>query len=253
MTDTKIIWHKIIDSTNLEAHRQKEQFSDFTIFAAEFQTAGRGQRGNVWESAACQNLTFTILLKPANVHPSNQFVISEVVALGVASYLEEKGLKPKIKWPNDIYVDNLKICGILIEHSVQRDRLSESIAGIGLNVNQLEFNSDAPNPTSLILELRRRVNKDQGDFELDKELVTLSEHLKKYYAMIGVDENKLEQEYLSRLYQKDQVATYVDMTKDEEFQGIILGVTKNACLIIRDTDGQDRQFAFKELKYLIPQ
>ena len=251
MTNFEIKWYKEIDSTNLEVSRKESEHNDFTIFAAEFQTAGRGQRGNKWESAIGRNLTFSILLKPANLHPVNQFRISEVVALGVVSYLQSKGLSPKIKWPNDIYVDDLKICGILIEHSIINDRLSVSIAGIGVNVNQTSFQSDAPNPTSLILELRKRIDPSAELLSLTDELPVLAAHINGYYSRMNIDYKAIEEEYLSKLYRKNIVSKFIDMRTDKEFMGSIQGIDKNACLIIKDTDNQDRHFTFKELKYII--
>ena len=111
-----IIWFETLDSTNSEANRRMEDAEDFTVYAARFQTNGRGQKGNTWESAVGENLTFSIIVKPAGLKAEDQFLLSEVAALGVVSYLTSKGLEAKIKWPNDIYVFDNKICGILIEH-----------------------------------------------------------------------------------------------------------------------------------------
>lgn len=155
MIDVRVNWFKEIDSTNSQAHRCRHEASDFTVWAAEFQTAGRGQRGNTWESAVGENLTFSILLKPTNFLSTRQFELSQVVALGVVDYLATHGIEAKIKWPNDIYVGDRKICGILIENVLSGDTLSVCIAGIGVNLNQTVFRSDAPNPTSLLIELGR--------------------------------------------------------------------------------------------------
>lgn len=114
------------------------------------QTAGRGQRGNHWEAEPGKNITLSLMLRPEGIAANRQFEISEAVALGVADAVEELGVeRVAVKWPNDIYVGDSKIAGILIENSLSGTAIARSIAGIGLNVNQTEFHSDAPNPVSL--------------------------------------------------------------------------------------------------------
>lgn len=114
------------------------------------QTAGRGQRGNSWEAEPGRNITLSLMLRPEEIDVSRQFEISEAVALGIVDLLRSLGLEAvSVKWPNDIYVGNRKICGILIENALSGNRIARSIAGIGLNVNQTEFRSDAPNPVSI--------------------------------------------------------------------------------------------------------
>lgn len=150
--NVSIKWYQTLDSTNSQARREAEECSEGCVWIADFQTAGRGQRGNSWESRNGENLTFSILFKPEFLPPHRQFLISQVCALGTYRYLTDKGMPAKIKWPNDIYIGNKKICGMLIENSIADDKLSVSIAGIGLNLNQTHFASDAPNPTSLLME-----------------------------------------------------------------------------------------------------
>ena len=152
-----IIWLESADSTNEECKRHISDLDNLSVMAALSQTCGKGQRGNVWISDPGKNLTFSILLKSDNgsifqVKACDQFIISEAAALSVTDLLAAHGIPAKIKWPNDIYVGNRKICGILIEHSLRADRISWSIIGIGLNVNQTIFPDDLPNPTSMALE-----------------------------------------------------------------------------------------------------
>jgi BirA family biotin operon repressor/biotin-[acetyl-CoA-carboxylase] ligase len=126
-----------------------ERIASGSIVLADFQTAGRGQMGNSWESDAACNLTFSILFCPANISANNSFVISEMASLSVKYTLDLYISGISVKWPNDIYYQNRKIAGILIENTIERGRISKSIIGIGLNVNQTEFHSDAPNPVSM--------------------------------------------------------------------------------------------------------
>ena len=136
--ETPIIWFESIDSTNLEARRNMSDIDKMTVYAAKFQTAGRGQRGNKWLSSAGENLTFSIAVKPDDkilpvLQASEQFLVSVVSTLTIADYLDSIGIRSEIKWPNDIYVRNKKICGMLIENGIGSQGLSSSIIGIGLN------------------------------------------------------------------------------------------------------------------------
>ena len=155
MKTSNIVWLESIDSTNDEVKRNIDILDNLSVIAAYEQTAGRGQRGNIWLTDPAMNLTFSIALKygqmPAGLKALDQFKISEITALSVVELLSGYGIEAKIKWPNDIYVNDRKICGILIEHSVQGEFLSHSIVGIGLNVNQTAFDPSLPNPTSMRL------------------------------------------------------------------------------------------------------
>lgn len=142
----------IIDScpsTNAAIDRSAPHGS--ALMALE-QTAGRGQRGNSWEAEPGKNITLSLLLRPENLPARCQFEISEAVALGVVDLLDSIGIEQvALKWPNDVYVADNKICGILIENTLCGAEIALSVAGIGLNVNQQTFVSDAPNPVSLSL------------------------------------------------------------------------------------------------------
>ena len=143
---TPITWFDTIDSTNSEARRRAESaengnIDNMSVYAARFQTAGRGQRGNKWTSAAGENLTFSILLYPGKggnpkVNAIGQFCLSIVSSLSVIDFLSSKNVQASIKWPNDIYVGNKKVCGMLIENCLSGTEVSSSIIGIGINLNQ---------------------------------------------------------------------------------------------------------------------
>lgn len=252
MIDVKVNWLEEIDSTNSEANRHRHESSDFTVWAARFQTAGRGQRGNSWESSRGENLTFSILLKPLNFLSNRQFELSQVVALGVVHYLHTKGLEAKIKWPNDIYIGDRKVCGILIENVLSGDTLSVSVAGVGVNLNQKVFRSDAPNPTSVALEIER-IGGSPEWMEDAQELTLLLGQIAILYEHLLYHNGKeeIERLYLSSLYRKDELHLYEDLTTSEVFEGYIRGVEPNACLRIERADGGFKYFAFKELKYIL--
>lgn len=155
---SKIIWLDSVDSTNTEAKRRVDYLPDMAVIAAYEQTAGRGQRENVWMSAPGLNLTFSIVLKHDgsflnSLRPENQIVISDIISSAIVSLLSSYGVEARIKLPNDIYVGDKKICGILIEHAVRGESMLHSIIGVGMNVNQTVFDDSLPNPTSLALEI----------------------------------------------------------------------------------------------------
>lgn len=253
MKDIKVHWLNTIDSTNAEAMRNKDNSTDMSVWAAMFQTQGRGQRGNKWESGDGLNLTFSILLKPDNLLSVNQFYISQVAALGVVAYLKKNGLSAKIKWPNDIYVGDRKICGILIENILSADKLSASIVGIGINLNQEKFCSDAPNPTSLKLEMLRGRDGVWPSFKPEEELLLFLREFVPLYYQIDTEEKMkmIDEAYHKKLYRLGECSKFQDLSDNSIFEGKILGTDKNARLKIETTSGQIREFAFKEIKYIL--
>ncbi len=246
----KIFWLKEVDSTNSEAFRHIADAADGSVWSAEFQTLGRGQRGNSWESAKFLNLTFSILFKPSNIRADKQFVISQLVTVAIKRYLLTHNVEAKIKWPNDIYVDNRKICGILIENVITDDRLSASVVGIGLNINQREFRSDAPNPTSLLMEIERVCGFEVSELDVKGELLNLLDIVSELYdKVLG---NELQDEYFSSLYRLNQWYDFIDETSTEIFSGKIIGIDqKSARLLVELNNGEVKGFAFKEIKYII--
>ena len=141
-----------VDSTNKYARRHIEELDNLSVVTTLSQTNGKGQGDHTWHSEPGKNLLFSIVLKNQDVPAAKQSIISDSVAESMVELLSRHGIEAWIKPPNDIWVDKKKICGILIEHSLRADRISWTIIGIGLNVNQRTFPSDLPNPTSMSLE-----------------------------------------------------------------------------------------------------
>jgi BirA family transcriptional regulator, biotin operon repressor / biotin---[acetyl-CoA-carboxylase] ligase len=253
MKELKVHWLNTVDSTNLEAYRNINNSSDITVWGADFQTAGRGQRGNKWESESGRNLTFSILFKPSNILAVKQFLISQITTLGILSYLKNKGINAKIKWPNDIYIEDKKICGILIENIISSDILSASIVGIGLNLNQKIFRSDAPNPTSLILEIEKIFSDVTDELSVKEEFSQLLKEIIIFYELLKTEEGreKIEELYHNSLYRLGQWHDFINTVSDEVFKGRILGINEKALLRIESSEGLEHCFAFKEIKYLI--
>ena len=277
-----IKWYRTIDSTNTQAAREIDTAAEGSVWIADYQTAGRGQRGNKWESSEGENLTFTILLRPEFLHPAQQFQISQVCALGVCRYLSDKGLPTKIKWPNDIYIGNKKICGMLIENSVRGDKLAVSISGIGLNLNQTVFSSDAPNPTSLLLEFSSRQllpdpphTQSPGNgtdtpeegfrFNRKEELATLLGYIFTAYGELQDGFYKeLDKEYTQNLYRLNEFHKFIEISNDadvnmpvekikdgKEITARIIGVDTYGCAILELENGETRNYPFKGIRYII--
>ena len=147
-----IIWLEEVKSTNEHIRSHIDELDNLSVVAAVCQFAGRGQGNHSWHSEPGKNLTFSMLVKQPAVTPRQQEQISQDVANCIISLLNSYGIQAWIKPPNDIWVEDKKICGILIEHSLRGNRISWTIIGIGLNVNQISFPEDLPNPTSMALE-----------------------------------------------------------------------------------------------------
>ncbi|MBQ4230470.1 MAG: biotin--[Salinivirgaceae bacterium] len=212
----------------------------YTVVAVA-QTAGRGQIGASWESQPGQNLTFSVLLRPDFLKADRMFMISKVVSLAIADYLQSTGGIFKIKWPNDIYHFDSKICGTLIENQLMGDHIVYSRVGIGLNVNQEAFISDAPNPVSMF-------NIFDKKFDLTEELPKLLQQIGLWYQMLADGwEDKINETYLERLYRRGEQHEFVT-SGGERFGGRIETVEPNGRLIV-DTDNGQRQFWFKEVAF----
>lgn len=231
-----------ITSTNDEA--RNHQYSHGDIITAEFQTNGRGQRGNRWSSRVGENLMLSLVLEPTFLHATRQFLLSEAVALGLVDTLAEFGIGARIKWTNDIYVGDRKICGVLIEHDLRGAHLARTIVGIGLNVNQVEFDPALPNPTSMRLIAER-------EFDREEVLQTLARKIMERYAQLaeGASE-QLQSDYHALIYRRDEVHTY-RLPDGTPFEGTIRCVEADGTLIVEHTDGSEQGYLFKQIEFVI--
>ena len=247
MTNTKInhISLEEVDSTNnyLKILKDSQTLEEFTYVTALFQNAGKGQRGNSWESQKGQNLMLSVLLRPRTLPLSHHFILSEVVSLALLKTLQAYNSEFSIKWPNDIYWKDSKIAGILIENDIEGNSIHESIIGIGLNVNQERFLSDAPNPISLCQILNQKTDPHLLLEQFHKYL--LSENKK----MLQGDFESISQEYQKSLYRLGDYYRFVD--KNGEFKAKIQSVAHDGTLSLIDQDGLLRKYLFKEVKYIL--
>lgn len=234
------IWeYDELTSTNTEAMRLIMELGDRSVILTFRQTQGRGQLGNAWESEAGSNLSLSIVLKPCFLEASRQFAISMIIALGCRDFISGYTSGCEIKWPNDIYVGEKKIGGILIEHGVAGSCISYSVCGVGLNINQEKFYSDAPNPVSLY-------QLSGEKYELESVLANLLVCIGKRYALLE-DYEALEKEYLSVLYRREGVHCWKD--ENATFKASVIGVDEYGRLILEDEFGGVREYGFKEVVF----
>lgn len=246
-----ITWFDSIDSTNSEARRRLPANAKMSVYAAKFQTAGRGQRGNKWSSAAGQNLTFSVLLN--FTHPQmpdlavrNQFLLSIASALSVSDLLRKLNIRNTIKWPNDIYIGRRKVCGMLIENIVGNTGLEHSIIGIGLNLNQTEFPPELVNPTSVLVSSGLRTVPEHV---LDDFLDIFSGFMPYLSDIEGI--NEIRNKYVSRLFGLGVSREYHDCLRNVDFTGTIKGISEEGLLLMEMPDKTVTNYSFKEVSYLI--
>lgn len=246
-----IIWLDTVDSTNSEARRRISRVDNLSVLSALEQTSGRGQQGNEWSSRPGENLTFSIILKfsdhkTLDVH--EQCVINEIASLSVVDFLASHEIEAKIKWPNDIYVQNHKICGILIENSLRGSDINHSIIGIGLNINQKNFNVNLPNPISMAILTDKIYDISEC---LDEFMSIFKKYVHRYLNGNSRSE-ELRTFYLRQLWKIDEQMHFTDgKNKENTFRGIIRGLTDMGNLLIETEKGELKEFAFKEIGYII--
>ncbi|ARK13277.1 biotin--[acetyl-CoA-carboxylase] ligase [Fibrella sp. ES10-3-2-2] len=241
----KIVYLPSCQSTNDEAARllSQEDLPEGTIVVTDQQTQGRGQRGNQWEAQPGQNLTFSLILTPSFLSAAEQFWLNMAVSLAIQDTLSPllSGRRLTIKWPNDVYVEDRKLGGVLIENTLQGYVLGHSVVGIGLNVNQVGFN--VPTATSLLLE-----SPIADGYTLPSLLTVLAEQLEKRYLQLRAGHrNVLRATYLQHLYRYQTPHTY--MADEVLFTGTIVDLDPTGRLGIM-TKEVVRYFAFKEVTFL---
>ncbi|MDY0015346.1 MAG: biotin--[acetyl-CoA-carboxylase] ligase [Bacteroidales bacterium] len=239
-----IIYKEELPSTNAYLWKQiaitKEKLKPFTLVYTDYQTAGRGQQTNTWESEKGKNLLMSILLYPP-VEPSKQFLITEWISLSIADFLINTiGLKETtIKWPNDIYVNDKKIAGILVEHSLDATNIKYSIAGIGLNMNQDIFPVYLPNPTSLKLET-------QKTYPIEKAINTITNNLQRYMNQTS---ERAHDTYLQHLYKRNTFCNFRILSTGEILELEIKHVLASGLLQVKTKTGDTMTFNYNEIQY----
>ena len=244
MPSATIVRLEETDSTNTYLRQHASQMEAWmTVVTAEYQTAGRGQGVHTWESNRSENLLFSVLTHPVMVPVRSQFLLSEAGALALKEVLDGYTDGITLKWPNDIYWNDRKQSGTLIETSIGGGRIKNCVFGIGLNVNQKTFESDAPNPVSLAQILGHDIDREQ----LFKQIVAAFE---KYYRMLENGQyDAISALYHEALYRRQGFYMYED--GDGRFEGAIVEVGDDCLLVLRDRDGRFREYEFREVKFVL--
>ena len=231
-TDSTNRWLKDDLAADLRGlvHKKNRPF----CVVADYQTAGRGCGTNTWESERGKNLLFSLLIHPENLPANKQFQISMAISLAIVDALGQLVGDLSIKWPNDIYWRNGKLGGILIENTLKGNLIKDSIIGVGLNVNQREFHSDAPNPVSLWQITGQETDREQ-----------LLKDILQRLDSGGGSKNR----YMQMLYRRKGFHPYTD--KNGVFMAEITGVEDDGHLLLLDDNGKQRRYAFKEVQFII--
>lgn len=239
------------DSTNQHISRicngLHEGVAELTTVTAEYQSSGKGQRGNSWEAEEGKNLLFSFVLYPTFLEARRQFILSQIVSLSIKEELSRWSDEITIKWPNDIYWRDKKICGILIENDLTGHYISRSISGIGININQEEFHSDAPNPVSLKLI----TGKEHDRYEI---LAHILEWIQTYYECLQLEDSDtyadlIATRYARALFRRQGFHPYEDA--NGRFLARLLRVEQDGRFVLEDETGTEREYLFKEVQYIL--
>lgn len=234
-------------STNTYLSRLASTLPGGTVIYTPVQTAGRGQKGNSWESEDDKNLTFSMLLKRPPVAARDQFYLSEVASLAVIEALTAvAGDGFAVKWPNDVYWHDKKICGMLLENSLDGSSIAHCVVGIGINVNQQRFLSDAPNPVSLF-------NITGREHDLDALLRHVCSRIEQMVQDLshGNARTNLHHRYMAALYRNDGKVYPFEDASGHRFMANVAGIAPDGTLTLRHKDGTLHNYLFKEVKHII--
>ncbi len=244
ISDKNYIVLNVVESTNNYANQliMSKEAEEGTVVLAYFQEKGRGQRGNYWESESGKNVLMSIILFPEFLAAEKQFVISKIVSLAMYDFLVSEISGVSIKWPNDLYVENRKIAGILIENGIKGRNVYSSVLGIGLNVNQDKFISGAPNPVSL----KQLTGKHYENSDVAKKLTN---HVFSWYKTLQEGNfEHIDTVYFSRLFRRDVWSIF---KKDgAEIEAKIIGIGEFGQLILSERNGNISEYMFKEIEYV---
>ena len=234
-----------LDSTNTYALEllSKSNPAEGTVISADFQRQGRGQLGSSWQAEAGQNIITSFILYPVFISPRHQFHFNQAIALSVYDFVSAQvSATVRIKWPNDIYVDDKKLGGILIQNNVSPNSIKSSVAGIGINVNQLHFPENLPNPCSLA-QLTAKT------YDIRSLIALLGECVEKRYLQLRRGQiEQIQKDYILCLYRfmEDSLFRRID---GHVFSGRITGLSETGKLLIHHQDGEEA-FGLKEIQFL---
>lgn len=232
-------------STNLMLKQLNDDnpLPEFSVVITDHQTAGRGQPGNKWESEKGKNLTFSFIIRPDFLDVREQFRITQVVTVAMMDLLSSMAANITIKWPNDIYAGDKKMAGILIENSLVGSHINSSIIGIGLNLNQEAFTSDAPNPVSLkqITGVTYDINQMMNAY--------MNCFINRYAQWLEEGDAVLTDDYFKQLYRSHGAHRFKDTSG--EFMASIHTIEPDGHLLLATATNEIRRYAFKEVSFIL--
>lgn len=238
-----------VDSTNNYANNLiKSNYKDLNsisgkVIVCDYQTGGRGQQGNIWESEKSKNLLFSLILIPDFLKVEQQFILSKLISISLIDCLKNFNIDAKIKWANDIYVGNKKIAGILIENVISGNTLKSSVIGIGLNVNQTKFSEKLPNPTSI-----SQINNKIYDIKIILNKL-LDEIFNNYSKLIKKEFDYFDKKYLENLYLLNTESLFKH--QNSLINGKITGINKYGQLEIIENNNRKIEVNFKEVEFIL--
>ncbi|MGA1976257.1 MAG: biotin--[acetyl-CoA-carboxylase] ligase [Bacteroidales bacterium] len=221
---------------------REKKVAEGTVVYTDFQTEGKGQSGSSWESEKGKNLLISVILFPLSVRPEDQFIISMAISVGICDFIDIYLPGSKIKWPNDIYVNDKKIAGILIENSIMGASFETAVAGIGLNINQENYPPDIPNPVSLKMITGKEYDRGRCMQQLLECLDS------RYSQVLYGNRNKLWNEYVSRLFRINEWHLY--SSGKRTFRGMLTGISSYGKALIMEMNGPCRQYDFREVDFI---
>lgn len=235
----------VTDSTMLRLRDPElsERTEDFILVTTDYQTCGRGQKGTSWEATPQANLLFGFLFHPEKIPAIQQFSLSEALALAVADSLSLYTDGICVKWPNDIYWHDRKICGMLLEHDLYGSRIASTLTGVGININQKTFLSDAPNPVSLL----QITGKETDRSEILQHILT--RFMARYRSLQEGHYEEIHRLYMQKLYRRNGWYTYRD--QGGIFRAETVDISPLGVLTLRKDNGSLQHYAFKEISFII--
>jgi len=216
------------------------------MICANYQEQGRGQGGNFWESEAGKNLLCSLILTPHHIMPAKQFLLTQVVSLGVLRVIESWVTNEtcRVKWPNDLYINDKKVGGILFQNIIKGHVLDFAVAGIGVNVNQEVFGEELPNAVSLKNFYGDEISLTQFRNQVAQ---SIDQFYQLTYSKAGIQQ--IETQYLNKLYRINQWNNY--RVSEREFIGMVVGIDEFGRLAVKTRDGQLRFHLFKEIEFVV--
>ncbi|MEA1886262.1 MAG: biotin--[acetyl-CoA-carboxylase] ligase [Bacteroidota bacterium] len=242
---SNIIYREKVSSTNELADEllNKTTVPEGTVIYAGDQYMGKGQRGNNWISEAGKNLTVSIILYPDFLEADQQFLISEILSLSITELLDAYSDSISIKWPNDIYYKDDKIAGILIENSLEGNRIQNCVAGAGININQTNFPPEIHNPVSLNI-----INKREYDIrEILGEFCKICD--RRYSRLRKGQVDYINNKYRERLYRLGIPSVFI--TPEGRVRGIIQGIDRFGRIKIEKPNGDTAVYGFREIEFIV--